>query len=973
MKNQRKRACSSEAILAKKRSGSHQHISDKLLQIDARTAYPNDSPQNLWSLLQQAASTHPNKGVSFREAGLSSEPTKISYAELLQQAADRGTALLELGIVDCARPVIVFFKRPKDLVVWTWSVIASGAIPAILPPLSNDPTTQQGQLKHVANLFGSPTVLTNREFFETFASVPSFLLQDAGTIALTHGNVSSMQGSVALPDHLAVLLFTSGSTGHAKAVEIRHGQIITSAQAKRKMHKLSAETNFMAWISLDHSVNFCELHVSAICSGSDQYQVLTMDVVEDPSLFWELLSVDKIGYSFSPNFFLSKATKDFESREKRPNLDLSTLRVLMVGGEATRTATLEKPDKLGRQYGAPESFIKVVYGLSETCSACFYNMQSPSYDLACQNLFSSVGEHISPGLELRIVDERLVPTPLGRQGAIQLRGEVVFGGYYNNQAATNDCMTEDGWFETGDLGSLDENKRLNIVGRKKEILILNGNNYSSFELEHAIDSHVGKWTTSSYTASFAVWDNATESEGAVILFNPSDDIVDDRKKVSETIHAIQKACVRFCSKPPMDVVPLPRSEMPKSTIGKLSRQQLKNNYTSGLFEKYRNDVSDKGPKKYVSIGALEAEIGRKIAEVLSKETGIRVSDIVASTSMLRTGVDSLTYIRIKKKIEDSLELSSEMPMALLLNASTVGELGKVLTQELQDPRYALADSADEDYDPVVTLRGSGSKAPIFLVHPGGGEFLIWLSMLQHLPDRPMYAFRIRGLHSSESLFASFDDMLDCYEAAVLRVQPHGPYAFMGLCFGGAIGFELTKRLESRGKDVKFCGGIDNPPQLGKMNPDGGFKYFLLQLMAFHGIISIDDVSGLEDEYRDVPNDDLSLVDRVYQDFGSRSLNNAGLTHDKIYSWRRVFLNNCNMLLKYRAEGKVRQYDVFHVPPMNRRLWSDDEWAKLIHEWDQYAGSVKYHQVTGNHFIVLSSPHIEVFQRSLNQALAEAGI
>ena len=144
-------------------------------------------------------------------------------------------------------------------------------------------------------------------------------------------------------------------------------------------------------------------------------------------------------------------------------------------------------------------------------------------------------------------------------------------------------------------------------------------------------------------------------------------------------------------------------------------------------------------------------------------------------------------------------------------------------------------------------------------------------------------------------------------------------------------------------------------------------------MAFHGIFSIDDVSGLEDEYRDIPNDDVSVVDRVYQDFGSRILNNAGLTHKKIYNWRGVFLNTYNMLLKYQAEGKVRQYDVFHIPPINRRMWSDDEWAKLIHDWDPYADTVKYHQVTGNHFTVLSPPHLEVFQRSLNRALADAGI
>ena len=973
MQTRKKSPCSPTVVPAKKGTRVRQHNLGEPLQTFAKTAPSNEYPRNLWSLLQHAASTHPTKGISFREAALSPEPTKVRYGELLQQAADRGTALLELGLVHCARPVIVFFERPQDIVLWTWSVIAAGGFPAILPPLSNDSKAKKRQLENLADLFGSPTVLTHRSLFEHFASVPSLVLQDAGNIQTAHGDVPAMPGSLALPDDIAVLLFTSGSTGKAKAVEIRHRQVIISAQAKKKMHRLSCETTFMAWISLDHSANFCELHVNAICSGSDQFHVSTMDIVEDPGLFWELLSVDKIGYSFSPNFLLSKATKEFQSRENRPNLDLSALRGIMVAGEANRTATLDEADKLGRQYGAPKNFLMAAYGLSETCSACFYSMQSPSYDLARQNLFSSVGEHISPGLELRIVGKHLEPISQGQQGAIQLRGDVVFSGYYNNQTATKDCMTEDGWFETGDLGSLDENKQLEIVGRSKEILILNGNNYSSFELEEAIDSHVGEYTTKSYTAVFAVWDKATESEGAVILFNPSDDTAADKMKVSETIKAIKQACVRFCSKPPIDVVPLPRSEMPKSTIGKLSRQQLKSHYTSGLFEKYRIDVSAEDHKSYPSNSVLETEIRNKIAEALSRETGIRVSDIVPTTSMLHTGVDSLTYLRIKRKIEEALELSSEMPMALLLTASTVGELSRVLSKEVEKPQYSLVDMGDKDYDPIVTLRGSGSKSPIFLVHPGGGEFLIWLSMLQHLPDRPMYAFRIRGFHAWESCFATFTDMLDCYEAAVLRVQPHGPYAFMGLCFGGAVSFELTKRLERRGEEVKFCGGIDNPPQIGQLNPDRGFKYFLLQLMAFHGVFGIEEVSGLEDKYQYIPDDDVSFLDRIHQDFGSRTMDDAGLTHSKISSWRRIFLNSVSMLLGYRAEGKVRQYDVFHVPPMDRRLWSDKEWFDMLREWDHYGDLVKYHPVTGNHFTVLNRPHIEVFQRSLNQALEDVGI
>ena len=172
MEDRKKRARSPEVVPAKRRTRVHQHNFGEPLQIFAKTAPSNDYSQNLWCLLQHAASTHPTKGIGFREADLSSDPTKIRYGELMQQAADRGTALLELGLVHCPRPVIVFFERPKDVVLWTWSVIAAGAFPAILPSLSNDSKTKKGQLDNLADLFGSPTVLTHRNLFEHFASVP---------------------------------------------------------------------------------------------------------------------------------------------------------------------------------------------------------------------------------------------------------------------------------------------------------------------------------------------------------------------------------------------------------------------------------------------------------------------------------------------------------------------------------------------------------------------------------------------------------------------------------------------------------------------------------------------------------------------------------------------------------------------------------------------------------------------------------
>lgn len=121
----------------------------------------------------------------------------------------------------------------------------------------------------------------------------------------------------------------------------------------------------------------------------------------------------------------------------------------MCGGEANRTECLAASDELLRRFGASPHCIKAAYGLSETCSACFYNLESPRYDLDRRNVFASAGKHLPDVLDMRILSlEGISPG----EGLLQLRGALVTRGYYNNTAATAACMTEDGWFDTGDLG-----------------------------------------------------------------------------------------------------------------------------------------------------------------------------------------------------------------------------------------------------------------------------------------------------------------------------------------------------------------------------------------------------------------------------------------------------------------------------------------------------------------------------------------
>src|SRR5439155_497121 len=109
-----------------------------------------------------------------------------------------------------------------------------------------------------------------------------------------------------------------------------------------------------------------------------------------------------------------------------------------------------------------------------------------------------------------------------------------------------------------------------------------------------------------------------------------------------------------------------------------------------------------------------------------------------------------------------------------------------------------------EYDPIVPLQLSGNKTPLFCVHPGVGEVLVFVNLAKYfVNERPFYALRARGFNEGEKYFATFDEMVSTYVSAIRSRQPHGPYAVAGYSYGGAVAFEIAKVLESKGERAAF--------------------------------------------------------------------------------------------------------------------------------------------------------------------------
>lgn len=112
--------------------------------------------------------------------------------------------------------------------------------------------------------------------------------------------------------------------------------------------------------------------------------------------------------------------------------------------------------------------------MTETCAGSIYNAKDcPYYDIAQEAEFCSLGEYIS-GIQMRIIRPNGTEAAVNEIGSLEVSGPIVFSGYYNDEKATQEAFTHDGWFKTGDLGLLDSNGRLRLTGRSKDIIVING-------------------------------------------------------------------------------------------------------------------------------------------------------------------------------------------------------------------------------------------------------------------------------------------------------------------------------------------------------------------------------------------------------------------------------------------------------------------------------------------------------------------
>lgn len=922
------------------------------------------TPTSLLELLETAAANPKGTGIAAYSPGKVKEPAKrLSYHDLLQLALANAPMLHHIPGITEDTIFLLHFDNHLDGFEWLWSVIAAGHLPAISTPLTNDLGQRKRHLLHLETLLHHPVIITRDHLVPDFGDLGEKLHIRTIEDLQPRNGFHYMEKPRSKGEHeLAALMLTSGSTGNAKAVGLRHGQVLQAVRGKSLHHGTRSEDTFLNWIGLDHVANLTEVHLHAMSLAADQVHVSAVDLLADPMDFLRLISKHQVAYTFAPNFFLASLKKDLERGDSsETDLDLSCLRALISGGEANVTETCDALTTLLARYNVLKSFIRPGFGMTETCAGSIYSLNCPAYDVERKLEFTSLGSSV-PGLIMRVVKDDGSIAYANEVGDLQVSGPVVFQGYYNNPSATEEAFTKDKWFISGDRAYIDVAGNLNLSGRAKESIIINGVKHFPHEVEAAIEDANIKGLVPSYTVTFAHRPKDSQTEALCVLYLPSYESNDVKSRV-EARSAISEVAVRQCSARPYRILPLGTELFSKTSLGKLSRAKMRTAFENGaygIYEELDNDYIQNWQVSQHQSPTTETE--QTLLAVFAEVLETPESNIGIETSLFDLGVSSVELLRITSAVNKALKPSRPAATASVMLNPTIRKLAE-----------SLEPSAAAIHKPAVTLQARGSGTPLWLVHPGVGEILIFFGLARYITDRPVYALRSRGF-DGEPFFESISDCVSNYYDEIKRLQPEGPYAIAGYSYGATIAFELGKILKKEDDDVKFLGLIDQPPNIQARMHYSNWTNVVITLAKFVEIVDESQTSALYEQLRDQSQD--QVLSHLLSLTTQEHLNTMAMDKLKLARWTDLALNNHAIARKYEPSGHSPVMDVFYAdkPDIFYAKTGEEMMRKHLHKWQEYTDTdVVFHQVHGTHNDMLRGGNVPSFYKTLRAAMQRRGI
>jgi len=496
----------------------------------------------------------------------------ITYGRLVEGSASVAEELITAGVAQ-GDVVVIILPHGELLIDAFWGAVLHGAIPSILPPLTEKLSPEKYR-RDLAALIGvtQPAAIVTYPDFENEVHAASAMCGRAPAVLALHeprcilpdfGAFGGMRRRI---DDIALLQHSSGTTGLQKGVALSHRAIFNQLQAYAPAIDLSPADTIVSWLPLYHDMGLIASFVMPVMRRVPVAMMSPFDWVRAPAKLLQAISTYKATLCWLPNFaypFMATRVRDRDLT----GVNLSSMRAFVNCSEPCYRHAHAQFVQRFAPYGLRADALHTSYAMAENTFAVTQTRTAPSFTEQRGELRLSCGKPL-PNVLLRVLDASGATLPEGAIGEIVVRSDCMLAGYYHRDELTQQAFV-DGFYRTGDLGYVQDGE-LYVTGRRKDLIIVGGKNVYPNDLEQLageVDGvHAGR------TVAFGVFDAEQGTEEVVILTEAEDSGAAHDADAAEELADRVRAHVTKNSDVAVRVVHIvPEKWLIKTSSGKISR------------------------------------------------------------------------------------------------------------------------------------------------------------------------------------------------------------------------------------------------------------------------------------------------------------------------------------------------------------------------------------------------------------------